>query len=190
MHAERPRDVSHDGERLRLAIKQEMDAQHSAAPGMLRLWSGLPPHQEARLKEVIAMIRPQCWDETKLRVQRVRLQAFTVSRVLGRGRERGLRYLPRKGAARGVGVRYLPKRMISWIVEEAHVEPLVQAVIESNQTGQLGDGKIFVLPVEDAVRIRTNEHGVEALRTEGSFEMVSGTIAASPTRELAYASGQ
>jgi len=44
--------------------------------------------------------------------------------------------------------------MISWIVEETHVEPLVQAIIEANQTGQLGDGKIFVLPVEGVVRIR------------------------------------
>ena len=148
-----------------------------------------PPHQEIRLKEVVAIIRPQRWSHTKLRVQRLRLQAFTHARVLGRGRERGLRYLPRRGAVSGMGVRYLPKRMISWIVEEAHVGPLVQAIIEANQTGQLGDGKIFVLPVEDAVRIRTNAHGVEALRAEASFEMVLGTTHDSTTtRELEHAS--
>ena len=89
-----------------------------------------------------------------------------------------------------MGVRYLPKRMISWIVEEAQVEPLVEAIIEANQTGQLGDGKIFVLPVEEAVRIRTNERGVEALRAESSCEMVLGTPHASTTtREMAHASG-
>ena len=143
------------------------------------------------MKEVVAVIRPQRWNLTKLRVQRLRVQAFTQTRVLGRGRERGLRYLPRRGAAHGMGVRYLPKRMISWIVEEAHVEPLIQAIIEANQTGQLGDGKIFVLPVEEAVRIRTNEHGVEALRAESSFEVVLGTAHVPPTtREMEHASGQ
>ena len=123
---------------------------------------------------MVAIIRPQRWSQTKLRVQRLRVQAFTHARVLGRGRERGLRYLPRKGAASGMGVRYLPKRMVSWIVEDAHVEPLVKAVIEANQTGQLGDGKIFVLPVEDAVRIRTGDHGPDALQTQQPFEMVIG----------------
>ena len=106
------------------------------------------------LKEIIAIIRPQRWSHTKLLVQQLHIPAFTQTRVLGRGRARGLRYLPRTGAANGTGVRYLPKRMISWIVEETHVEPLVQAIIEANQTGQLGDGKIFVLPVEGVVRIR------------------------------------
>ena len=132
--------------------------------------------QEVQLKEVVAIIRPQRWSQTKLRVQRLRLQAFTHTRVLGRGRERGLRYLPRHGAARGAGVRYLPKRMISWIVEEACVEPLIQALIEANQTGQLGDGKIFVLPVEDAVRVRTDERGTEALRAKSAPDGVLGDL--------------
>ena len=152
-----------DEEKLHLAIRQEMSAQPSTMPGMLRLWSSPPPPQAVRLKEVVAIIRPQRWSHTKLRVQRLRVQAFTHTRVLGRGRERGLRYLPRKGAASGMGVRYLPKRMISWIVEETQVEPLVQAIIEANHTGQLGDGKIFILPVEDAVRIRTGERGTDAV---------------------------
>ena len=130
--------------------------------------------QEVQLKEVVAIIRPQRWSQTKLRVQRLRLQAFTHTRVLGRGRERGLRYLPRTGAASGMGVRYLPKRMISWIVEEAQVAPLVQALIDANQTGQLGDGKVFVLPVEGAVRIRTGDRGLDALQAPQPFEMVIG----------------
>ena len=185
------RDGSPDGETLRLAIKQEMEGQRSAAPGMLKLWSNPPLPDEIRLKEVVAIIRPQRWSHTKLRVQRLRLQAFTHMRVLGRGRERGLRYLPRKGAASGMGVRYLPKRMISWIVEATHVEPLVQAIVEANQTGQLGDGKVFILPVEDAVRIRTTAHGTEALRAEAAFEMVMGTTQGAPTmRVLEHASRQ
>ena len=181
-----------DEEKLRLAIRQEMGAQPSSVrPGLLRLWSSPPADRAIQLKEVVAIIRPQRWSHTKLRVQRLRVQAFTQTRVLGRGRERGLRYLPRRGAAHGMGVRYLPKRMISWIVEAAQVELLVNAIIETNQTGQLGDGKIFVLPVEDAVRIRTNEHGVEALRTEAAVEMVLGTTRTSTTTpELEHASRQ
>ena len=116
------------------------------------------------LKEVVAIIRPQQWSRTKLRLQQLAVHASTHIRVFGRGRERGLRYLPRKGGAGGVGVRYLPKRMISWIVEERQVAPLIQALMEINRTGQVGDGKIFVLPVENAVRIRTNERGVDALQ--------------------------
>ena len=117
-----------------------------------------------RLKEVLAIIRPQRWTETKRRVEHLPAQGFTQQRVLGRGREGGLKYLPRAGAALGTAVRYLPKRMITWVVEEDQVEALVRTIIEANQTGLLGDGKIFVLPVEQAVRLRTGEKGIEALR--------------------------
>jgi len=177
----------HDEEKLHLAIRQEMSAEPSNMPGMLRLWSSPPPRQEVRLKEVVAIIRPQRWSHTKLRLQRLRVQAFTHARVLGRGRERGLRYLPRKGAASGVGVRYLPKRMISWIVEEAQVEPLIRAIIEANQTGQLGDGKIFVLPIEQAVRIRTADRGSDALRSERPFDIAVGKPCQSAAPEVAHA---
>ncbi|MBI2173773.1 MAG: P-II family nitrogen regulator [Candidatus Omnitrophica bacterium] len=139
------------------------------------------------MKEVVAIIRPQRWSHTKLRVQRLRLQAFTQIRVLGRGRERGLRYLPRKGAACGTGVRYLPKRMISWIVEETQVGPLVQAIIEVNQTGQVGDGKIFVLPIEQAVRIRTEDRGYDALRSDRPFEVAVGKPCQSAAPEVVHA---
>lgn len=115
-------------------------------------------------KEIIAVIRPERWNETKRRVEQLHLHAFTQQRVLGRGRERGLRYLPRKGAALETAVRHLPKRMVSWIVEETQVESLIRAILEVNRTGQLGDGKIFVLPVTEVIRMRTGERGVEALR--------------------------
>lgn len=109
------------------------------------------------LKEVIAIIRPERWSQTKGQLQQGSFVACTQQRVLGRGRERGLQYLPRQGATHGVGVRYLPKRMISWMIEASHVETLIQTLLEVNQTGQLGDGKIFVLPVDETVRIRTGE---------------------------------
>ena len=141
------------------------------------------------MKEVIAVIRPERHHETKQRVQRLRLPAFTQHRVLGRGHARGLRYLPRQGAAPGTGVRYLPKRMMSWIVEDAQVDPLIRALLDANQTGRLGDGKIFVLPIEEAVRIRTGERGVEALQTPQPFEMLWGTpLQGSEPAEVEHAS--
>ena len=158
----------------RVQIQRELGQRRSSAPGMLKVWSGPQAGEPVLLKEVVAILRPQRWSETKLRVQRLHLLAFTQQRVLGRGRERGLRYLPRRGAAARGGVRYLPKRMISWIVEAPQVEGLIQAIIASNRTGQLGDGKIFVLPVAEAVRIRTGDRGPEALRPERPMELVSG----------------
>ncbi len=152
----------------------EFGHKRSMAPGNLAAW-GMPQTQRTdTLKEVIAIIRPERWGQTKIRLQRLRVLAFTQQRVLGRGRERGLRYLPRQGASHPATIRYLPKRMISWIVEEAQVEPLVKAIIEINQTGQLGDGKIFILPMEGASRIRTGERGVEALRAQPSFDLLVG----------------
>ncbi|MBI4426860.1 MAG: P-II family nitrogen regulator [Candidatus Kerfeldbacteria bacterium] len=140
------------------------------------------------MKEVVAIIRPERWSQTKLRIQRLRLHAFTQQRVLGRGRERGLRYLPRRGAAGGTGMRYLPKRMISWVVEDRQVEPLIHAILEVNRTGQLGDGKIFVLPIEQAMRIRTEDRGCDALRPEGVLEVVVGkSCQPAAAQEIAYA---
>ena len=126
------------------------------------------------LKEVIAVIRPERWTQTKAQLQRLRWPAFTQQRVLGRGRARGLRYLPRQGASPRAGIRYLPKRMVSWVVEETQVEPLIQAIIEVNRSGHIGDGKIFVLPIGDAMRIRTGERGLDAVQTPDPAESVIG----------------
>src|SRR5262249_50578113 len=99
----------------------------------------LPPEEEMRLKEVVAIIRPERWHKTKLNVESLGITAFTHHRVAGRGRQRGLQFLARRGAAPETGFRFLPKRMVSWIVAESQVETLVQAIMESNRTGQIGD---------------------------------------------------
>ncbi len=91
--------------------------------------------------------------------------AFTHHRVVGRGRQRGLQFLARRGATSGTGFRYSPKRMVSWIVAESRVESLVHTIMEANRTGQIGDGKIFVLPLDGVMQIRTDESDVETLQT-------------------------
>jgi nitrite reductase (NADH) large subunit len=109
------------------------------------------------LKEVIAVIRPETWIKTRSRVEELGIETFTQHRVVGRGRQRGLHFLARRGATSKTGFRYLPKRMASWIVPASQVQALVEAIIDANWTGQIGDGKIFVLPLDGTVQIGTGE---------------------------------
>jgi nitrogen regulatory protein PII 2 len=118
------------------------------------------------VNEVIAIIRPDRWSATELSLQGLNLPPPTHHRVLGRGREQGLRYLSRQGAVPGTEVKYLPKRMVSWLVEEEQLTPLIGAIIEANRTGQMGDGKIFVLPVEVSTSISSDQHEIEELEPE------------------------
>jgi len=111
------------------------------------------------MKEVIAVIRPERWIKTRSRVEKLGIYAFTQHRVVGRGRQRGLHFLARRGAKSGTGFRYLPKRMASWIVPVSQVGPLVDAIIDANWSGQIGDGKIFVLSLDGTIQISAEEHG-------------------------------
>ena len=112
------------------------------------------------LKEVIAIIRPERWIQTKLEVENLGITAFTHHRVAGRGKQRGLHFLARRGAHGETGFRFLPKRMISWIVPESRVNALVQTIMAANRTGQIGDGKIFVLPLDEVAQIDTDERNM------------------------------
>jgi nitrogen regulatory protein PII len=111
------------------------------------------------LKEVIAILRPESWIKTKLKVAELGIETFTQHRVVGRGRQRGLHFLARRGAESGTGFRYLPKRMASWIVPQGQVQSLVDAIIDANWTGQIGDGKIFIMPLDGTVQIGTDQQG-------------------------------
>lgn len=104
------------------------------------------------MKEIIAIIRPGKWQKTKEILQEEGFTAFTAVMVYGRGKEKGLHYLTSGGQA---GISYLPKRMVIIIVESERVEPLVKLLIETNSTGEIGDGKIFVCAIENTTSIRT-----------------------------------
>lgn len=106
------------------------------------------------LKEVIAVIRPNMWQKTKQALHEEGFTAFTVHIVYGRGKEKGLHYLTAKGKS---GITFLPKRMITILVNTEDVQPLVQLLMEINKTGEIGDGKIFVCPVESMEGIRTGQ---------------------------------
>jgi nitrogen regulatory protein PII 2 len=111
------------------------------------------------MKELTAIIRSGRWPDTIKRLNEAGFYAVTRQRAYGRGKQKGLRYGPEDSG----GIMELPKWILSLIVEEADVDKAVAALMAGNKTGEIGDGKIFVCPVLEAVRIRTDEKGSLAL---------------------------
>lgn len=123
------------------------------------------------MKEVIAIIRMNMMNKTKHALADAGVVSLTARKVVGRGKGK-VDYLLLKGAQDGCeeainqlgpGPKLIPKRMLTLILPNELVKPAVQAIIETNRTGSPGDGKIFVMPVLEAVRVRTGETGAEAL---------------------------
>ena len=119
------------------------------------------------MKEVVAVIRPGKDKETKEALGKIGCFACSTFRVYGRGKQRGLKY---QGASAGgagivqaVVMKYLPKKMISLVVPNHQVKTVIETIIRANQTGEYGDGRVFVLDTNEALRIRTGEKGEAAL---------------------------
>jgi len=120
------------------------------------------------MKEVVAIIRLNKIQPTKEALAAAGYPSMTVDRVMGRGKQKGLHLTPPatlnpQHPPPGMSMKYIPKRMITMIVEDECVDEVVDIIMNSNRTGQIGDGRIFILPVEEAIRIRTAETGDEAL---------------------------
>ncbi|MEI9989380.1 MAG: P-II family nitrogen regulator [Rhizomicrobium sp.] len=112
------------------------------------------------MKKIEAIIKPFKLDEVKEALQEVGVQGITVTEAKGFGRQKGHTELYR-GAE--YVVDFLPKVKIEIVVDEARVEASVEAIQKAARTGRIGDGKIFVLNVEEAIRIRTGETGADAI---------------------------
>ncbi len=112
------------------------------------------------MKKIEAIIKPFKLDEVKEALNDIGLQGMTVIEAKGFGRQKGHTELYR-GAE--YVVDFLPKVKIELVVEDDQVERAVEAIQSAAQTGRIGDGKIFVSPVEEAIRIRTGETGAEAI---------------------------
>ena len=112
------------------------------------------------MKKIEAIIKPFKLDDAKDSLAKMGVQGLTVSEVKGFGRQKGHTELYR-GAEYVVDV--LPKLKLEIVVPDEEAEKVVLALQEACRTGKIGDGKIFVIPVEDAVRIRTGEHGDAAI---------------------------
>jgi len=112
------------------------------------------------VKRIDAIIKPYKLDEVKDRLAAIGVQGITVNDVRGFGRQKGHTELFR-GAE--YVVDFLPKVLLSILVPDERVEETVDAIVAGARTGRIGDGKIFVTPVDEVVRIRTGERGPEAV---------------------------
>jgi nitrogen regulatory protein PII len=112
------------------------------------------------MKMVMAIFKPFKLDEVRDALTGLGIQGLTVSEVKGFGRQKGQTEIYR-GAE--YAVSFLPKIKIEVVIEDALVERAVETIRKSAGTGKIGDGKIFVSSVEQAVRIRTGESGADAL---------------------------
>ena len=112
------------------------------------------------MKKIIAIIRPDKLEAVKSALEEIGCHGMTVRDVKGRGRQLGVTENYR---GRDYRIDLLPKTEIEIVTLEADVEGIVQTIIETAKTGDIGDGKIFISPVEDVVRIRTGERGDKAI---------------------------
>ncbi len=112
------------------------------------------------MKKIEAIIKPFKLDDVKEALQEIGLQGMTVTDARGFGRQKGHTELYR-GAE--YVVDFLPKVKIELVVDDKMVVRAVEAIKSAAHSGRIGDGKIFILPVEDAIRIRTGETGADAV---------------------------
>ncbi len=112
------------------------------------------------MRKVEAIIKPFKLDEVKDALNAIGIQGMTVTEVKGFGRQKGHTELYR-GAE--YVVDFLPKIKVEIAISDELVDKAVQAIVQAANTGRIGDGKIFVLPIEEAIRIRTGERGPDAV---------------------------
>ncbi len=112
------------------------------------------------MKKIEAIIKPFKLDEVKDALQEIDVQGITVSEVKGYGRQKGHTELYR-GAE--YVVDFVPKIKLETVVEDERVEQVIETIVQTAHTGKIGDGKIFVSPIDDAIRIRTGERGEDAI---------------------------
>ena len=112
------------------------------------------------MKLVVGIVKPFKLDDVKAAVQELGVQGLTMTEVQGFGRQRGHTELYRGAEYR---VDFLPKTKIEIAVDDTIVEQVIEAITNVARTGKIGDGKIFVTQLDQAVRIRTGEAGAEAV---------------------------
>ena len=112
------------------------------------------------MKLIKAIVKPFKLEEVKDALAEIGIEGMTVSEVKGFGRQKGHTEIYRGSE---YTVDFLPKSMVEVAVTDDQADKVVDKIIEAANTGKIGDGKVFVLPVENAIRIRTGERGDEAV---------------------------
>ena len=112
------------------------------------------------MKKIEAIIKPFKLEDVKDAFSEIGIEGMTVSEVKGFGRQKGHTEIYRGSE---YTVDFLPKVMVEVVVDDAQAEKTTDAIVKAAKTGKIGDGKVFILPVENAIRIRTDESGSVAL---------------------------
>lgn len=118
-------------------------------------------------KKIEAIIREEKLNDVKDALHRIGIVGMNVVEIRGHGRQGGIVLTGRSGSYQ---IDLLPRIQLNIILSDRNVEKTVETIMEAAQTGQIGDGIIFVYPVDDVIRIRTGERGREALMYEGDID--------------------
>lgn len=112
------------------------------------------------MKKIEAIIRPEKLNDVKLALSNIGVQGMTVSNVLGFGNQKGYTQIYR---GQEIVSKLLSKIKLEVVVSDEKTDDVITSIVDTSKTGAFGDGKIFVYNVENAIRIRTGEHGAAAL---------------------------
>ena len=112
------------------------------------------------MKKIEAIVRDEKFHLIKIALEEKGYISMTVSDVMGRGKQKGVSLKWRVGEHR---IEFLPKKKIEMVVDDADCQIVVDIICERGRTGAVGDGKIFVMPVEEVVKVRTGERGLAAI---------------------------
>jgi nitrogen regulatory protein P-II 1 len=118
-------------------------------------------------KKIEAIFREERLEAVKEALRKIGIVGLNVSEVRGHGRQGGIVLAGRTGSYR---VDMLPRLQLNIVLSDHNVEPTIAAICEAAETGEIGDGVIFVYPVEEVIRIRTGERGHAALTYEGDID--------------------
>ncbi len=112
------------------------------------------------MKKIEAIIRPETFPAVREGLAKEGIDGLSISEIAGAGRQEG-----RTGLFRGnsYSMEFFPKLKLEMVVDDSKVQPIVNLILQEAVTGQVGDGKIFIFPVEQAIRIRTKEAGTAAI---------------------------
>ncbi len=112
------------------------------------------------MKKIEAIIRQDKFAQVKHALEDKGFISMTISDVYGRGQQKGIALKSRAGEYR---IEFLPKKKMEIVIEDKDIETVVDIICENSYTGVFGDGKIFIIPIDEAIRIRTREKGTIAI---------------------------
>jgi nitrogen regulatory protein P-II 1 len=121
---------------------------------------GFSRRQGMTMKKIEAIIRPECVERVRAALKELRYPGLTISDVKGHGAQKGVR---QQWRGREFVVELLPKVKLEIVAVDEDVPNIVRAIVRNARTGEEGDGKVFVLPIEDAIRVRTGDDGDNAV---------------------------